>query len=191
MTEQELVLRAKNGDMSAFGELISQNERKIFALTYRMVGTREDGEDLAQEAFLNAWKGLKNFQGDSSFSTWVYRLATNVCLDHIRKQKRRQEVTNTAPLEYEDGEALSLPDRTHDPQHRLEKKELQASVQQGLEQLSLDHRQILTMREFSGMSYDQIAAALDLDSGTVKSRIARARNSLRKILEKSFHEGTF
>ncbi len=183
MTEQELLSRAKNGDTEAFGELICQNERKIYALTFRMVGNREDAEDLAQEAFLNAWRGLQSFQGESSFSTWVYRLATNACIDYIRRQKRRQEVEDTTPLEYEDGDSLSLPDTTFEPQRKLEQREVQERVQEGLKRLSDDHRKILILRELSGLSYDEIAVSLGLDTGTVKSRIARARNSLRKILQ--------
>lgn len=182
MTEQELILKAKAGDKTAFEALVTQHQKKIFTLTLRMTGNRQDAEDLAQEAFLNAWRGLANFQGDSSFSTWVYRLASNACIDHIRSQKRRREVLETAALENEDGEAIHLPDSTFDPQQQLEKQEIRQAVEDGLAVLSDDHRKILVMRAISGMSYQEIGDILMLDAGTVKSRIARARGAMRKIL---------
>ena len=180
-TEQELVAQAKAGDQDAFEQLLVQNQDRVFSLAFRMVGSREDAADLAQEAFLKAWTGLPSFQGDSSFATWVYRLTTNVCIDFIRKQQRRQNIQPVASLE--DEENWTEPaDSSQDPQHRLEARERSEALEKGLKSLPDHHRQVLVMREMSGLSYQEIAQALELDLGTVKSRIARARNTLRKFL---------
>lgn len=182
MTEQQLVLRAKAGDDEAFAQLMRDNEKRIYNLTLRMTGNPEDAMDLAQEAFLNAWRGLKFFKGDSAFSTWVYRLASNACIDHLRRQKRRQDISAPMPVDEEDDIPPDIPDDRFQPEQELERQELRNAVCAGLEQLSDEHRQVLVMREINGLSYQEIADVLDLEAGTVKSRIARARNSLRKIL---------
>ena len=182
MTEQQLVLRAKAGDDEAFAQLMRDNEKRIYNLTLRMTGNPDDAMDLAQEAFLNAWRGLKFFKGDSSFSTWVYRLASNACIDHLRRQKRRQDISAPMPVDEEDDSQPDIPDDRFQPEQELERQELRNAVYAGLEQLSDEHRQVLVMREINGLSYQEIADVLDLEAGTVKSRIARARNSLRKIL---------
>lgn len=185
MTEQELVTRAKAGDDEAFAQLMRDNEKRIYNLTLRMTGNPEDAMDLAQEAFLNAWRGLKFFKGDSAFSTWVYRLASNACIDHLRRKKRRQDISVPMPVDEEDDTAPEIPDERFQPEQELERQELRRTVAAGLEQLSDEHRQVLVMREINGLSYQEIGDILDLEAGTVKSRIARARNSLRKILVKS------
>lgn len=185
MTEQELVTRAKAGDDSAFAQLMRANEKRIYNLTLRMTGNPEDAMDLAQEAFLNAWRGLKFFKGDSAFSTWVYRLASNACIDLLRRKKRRQDIDLSMPTDEEDDSQPDIPDERFQPEQELERQELRRAVVQGLEQLSDEHRQVLVMRELNGLSYQEIADILDLEPGTVKSRIARARISLRKILLKS------
>ncbi len=182
MTEQELVARAKAGDDEAFAQLMRDNEKRIYNLTLRMTGNPEDAMDLAQEAFLNAWRGLKFFKGDSAFSTWVYRLASNACIDHLRRNKRRQDINLPMPTHEEDDSQPDIPDDRFRPEQELERQELRRAVAQGLEQLSDEHRQVLVMREINGLSYQEIADVLDLEAGTVKSRIARARISLRKIL---------
>ena len=185
MTEQELVTRAKAGDDEAFAQLMRDNEKRIYNLTLRMTGNPEDAMDLAQETFLNAWRGLKFFKGDSAFSTWVYRLASNACIDHLRRKKRRQDISAPMPADDEDDSQPDIPDERFQPEQELERQELRRAVAQGLEQLSEEHRQVLVMREINGLSYQEIADVLDLEAGTVKSRIARARNSLRKILVES------
>lgn len=182
MTEQQLVMRAKAGDDEAFAQLMRDNEKRIYNLTLRMTGNPEDAMDLAQEAFLNAWRGLKFFKGDSAFSTWVYRLASNACIDHLRRQKRRQDISAPMPVDEEDDTPPDIPDDRFQPEQELERQELRNAVSAGLSRLSDEHRQVLVMREINGLSYQEIADVLDLEAGTVKSRIARARNSLRKIL---------
>jgi RNA polymerase sigma factor (sigma-70 family) len=184
VTERELVNRARAGDQDAFEQLVLDNQNRIYSLAVRMSGSQEEGADLAQEAFLKAWQGLGSFQGESSFSTWLYRLATNVCIDHLRKQRRRREVEPVESLDDEARNWSEPADWSQDPQQRLERAELSRAVERGLQALPEHQRQILVMRELSGLSYQEIGARLDLDLGTVKSRIARARLALRKILER-------
>ena len=182
MTEQELVARAKAGDQSAFEQLVLDNQNRIYTLAVRMTGDREEGADLAQEAFIKAWQGLPTFQGDSSFSTWVYRLASNVCIDFLRQQKRRREVEPVLSLDDEESAWMEPADYTQDPHRQLERAEVGRAVDRALQSLPDNHRQILVMRELSGLSYQEIGDALGVDIGTVKSRIARARVALRKKL---------
>lgn len=182
MTEQELVARARRGDEQAFAQLVRDNETRIYNLALRMTGDPEDAMDAAQEAFLNAWKGLKFFKGDSAFSTWLYRLASNACIDHLRRKKRRQDISAPLPAGEEDGPPPDVPDERYRPDRELERREMRRAVADGLARLSDEHRQVLVMREINGLSYQEIAQTLDLEVGTVKSRIARGRLALRKIL---------
>lgn len=184
MTEQELVARARAGDQDAFEQLVLDNQKRIYTLCLRMTGDPEDGRDLAQEAFLNAWRGLPGFKGDSSFATWVYRLAGNACLDFLRRQKRRQGVEGGPSIDDEDSGWSEPADPRQDPEGETLRRELKQQVEEGLAALPEHHRQVLVMRELSGLSYQEIGQALQLDLGTVKSRIARARLALKKYLEK-------
>ena len=183
MTDQELAARARDGDQDAFEQLVRDNEKRIYTLALRMTGSREDALDLAQDAFFHAWKALSTFQGESSFATWLYRLATNLCLDHLRAQKRRTQSMGPA-LSLDDAEngPVQVADQQLQPQEAVERSERRRALERGLASLPDHHRQVLIMRELSGLSYQEIAQVLDLDLGTVKSRIARARLSLRKIL---------
>ena len=181
MTDRELVARAGAGDQEAFEQLVRDNQNRVYSLAVRLVGDREEAADLAQEAFLKAWQGLSSFQGESSFSTWIYRLTTNVCIDYLRRKKRRQEVEPAVSLDDEDSGWAEPADAGQDPQRKLEAERSRA-LSRGLERLPEHQRQVLVMRELSGLSYQEIGAATGLDLGTVKSRIARARLALRKIL---------
>ena len=189
MTERELVRRAKDGDERAFEQLVTDNEKRIYNLCRRLAGNPEDAAELTQEAFLNAWRGLSGFQEGSTFSTWLYRLATNACMDFLRREKRRRSLSLTVSLDdEEEAVQVELPDERYAPEGELERVEQRQAIQEGLRRLSEEHRQVLILRELNGLSYQEIARVLDLEEGTVKSRIARARGALRKIL---LEEGNF
>lgn len=178
----ELEQRAKQGDQSAFEQLVLDNQNKVYSLALRLVGDREEAADLAQEAFVKAWQGLSSFQGESSFATWIYRLTTNVCIDWLRRQKRREGIAPSVSLDDKDAAWAEPADRDSDPHLLLEKSERGKALARGLDKLPDWQRRALVLRELSGLSYQEIAGELDIDLGTVKSRIARARLSLRKIL---------
>ena len=182
MTEKNLIRRAKSGDQEAFGQLVLAHQNKIYTLCVHMVTDREEAADLAQEAFLKAWRSLSSFQEESSFATWMHRLTTNVCLDYLRKQTRRQNIAPAISLDDEEAAWSEPADRSQDPQEKLEQLERKQALNRALEELPEHHRRMLLMREVSGMSYQEIADGLDVDLGTVKSRISRARERLRKIL---------
>jgi len=178
MTEQELVLAAQRGDDAAFEELVRAYEKKVYHLALRMCLDSDAAFEVSQEAFLSAWRGLKFFRRDSSFSTWLYRLTSNAAIDYLRRRKRQGDTVSL-----DDRDAVPDPaDPGPSPQRQAENRELGEALSRGLASLSEDHREILLLRELQGLSYDEIAQALSLDLGTVKSRIARARERLRKYL---------
>ena len=175
--EQNWIQAAKNGDQAAFGHLVETYQKRVYALTVRMCPTRELAEEAAQEAFLSAWQGLPFFRGDSAFSTWLYRLASNACVDLLRKEGRHQ-----GPSLDDEAVSAEVPDTRPTPEAAAEQKELRAQIEAGLRTLSPEHREVLILREIQQLSYDEIADALSLDLGTVKSRISRGRRQLRNFL---------
>ena len=179
--EQNWIAAAQTGDQSAFEQLVRLYEKRVYALTSRMCRNPADAEEAAQEAFLAAWQGLPFFRGDSSFSTWLYRLASNACVDVLRREGRHQP---NLSLDDEDA-AIDLPDSALSPHDEAERSELRQQIEEGLAALPPDYRQVLILRELHQRSYDEIADILSLDLGTVKSRINRGRKRLRKILLES------
>ena len=182
MTERELIDRARAGDEEAFASLVRDNEKRVYNLALRMTGNQEDALDLAQETFLNACRGLRFFNGDSACSTWLYRLASNACIDHLRRERRQAQAVSISLDDEGEERQTDIPDERFCPETELERQDLRRAVERGLEQLSAEHRQVLVLREIHGLSYQEFGQALDLEEGTVKSRIARARLALRKIL---------
>lgn len=181
MTVEELRRAAAGGDECAFGELVRLYENKVYTLALRICGDPEDARDAAQEAFLSAWRGLPSFRGDAELSTWIYRLTSNAAIDQLRRTKRQR-----GEVSLDDGElGLTVRDSAPGPQEAAEGAELRSAVAAGLTRLSPDHRQVLSLREVQGLSYEEIAQVLEVDLGTVKSRISRARRALRKILLES------
>ena len=181
--EQKWIHAARDGDQNAFAELVRLYEKKVFALTLRMCKNPEDAAEAAQEAFLAAWQGLPNFRGDAAFSTWLYRLASNACVDLLRREGRHRDAAGPS---FNDDEAnLEVPDTAASPHDLAERAELRAQVEDGLAALSPEHREVLVLREIHQLSYDEISRILNLDTGTVKSRISRGRRQLRNFLLKS------
>ena len=184
MREDELVRRAQKGDQEAFGELVCLYEKKVYALTLRMCKNPADAEEAAQEAFLSAWQGLKFFRFDSSFSTWLYRLVSNACVDHLRREQRHSAAAGLSLNDeetYFDAEDTQTPT----PQEAAERRETRELIEEGLRSLTPEHREVLILREMHQLSYDEIAQTLSLDAGTVRSRISRGRKQLQKFLLQS------
>ena len=186
MTKEEelrLIRRVLAGDKDAYEPLVLEHQTKTYNLALRILGSEADAWDAAQEAFLRAYTNLSDFRGESRFSVWLYRLTNNICLDMLRKQKRRPAVSLEA-MENEDGdgETLQIPDERFSPQEELEKKELRSAVSRAMAQLPEEYRQILALREVSGLSYEELAETLQLEIGTVKSRLSRARKKLCTLL---------
>ena len=182
--EQELTIirRVQHGDTEAFSLLVAAYEKNVFNVALQMTGNREDAQDMAQEAFLKAYSSLSSFRGDSKFSSWLYRIVSNVCLDFRRRQGRRPSSSLT--VEDDEGEniQLDIADESQSPEALLERKMTREAVRAGLQQLPDEQRQILLLREIQGLSYEEISDVLDLEVGTVKSRIFRARKRLCAFL---------
>lgn len=183
LQEQKWISAAKNGDQEAFSQLVLRYQKKVYALTLRMCRNPEDAEEAAQEAFLSAWQGLPFFRGEAAFSTWLYRLTSNSCLDLLRRENRHSAATG--PSLDDDELSLDLPDTAPTPETAAEQSELRDMIENGLQSLSPEYREVLVLREIHQLSYDEIAENLSLDLGTVKSRISRGRRQLREYLQKS------
>ena len=179
MKDDKLLRRAQKGDEAAFEELIKLHQKSVYAVCWRICRNEEDAMDAAQETFLAAWRGLEKFRGEAAFSTWLTRLAANASLDLLRKKKRSAQELSAESAE-EDG--VQLISREPQPQEQIERQERIEEVQKALLMLSDEHREVLILREMRELSYEEIAAALNISAGTVRSRISRGREKLREIL---------
>lgn len=180
--ETKLIDQVLQGDNDAFAQLVEAYQDRVHGLCLRMVSDREDAQDLAQEAFVKAWRGLKFYKHEAAFSTWLYRLTSNVCIDFLRQKKRRSALSLTSA---EEEEQIDIPDPSPQPEELVMQQQRKEAVAEAMSQLEDEFRLVLTLRVVQERSYEEIAEIMDLKVGTVKSRLARAREKLRKILMKN------
>ena len=182
MEDREIIERVLGGDNNAFGLLVEKYQTKVYNLALRMSGNEDDAFDLSQEAFLRAWRSLSSFQFESAFSTWLFRLSSNICLDFLRAQKRRASVSLTLTNEEDEEIQLDVPDPGKTPEEAALAAEDRVLLEAALNSLPADQRQIITLRAIDDLSYTEIAEILQIQEGTVKSRLSRARTALRNKL---------
>ena len=186
MDEKDLILKTGKGNELAFEQLVKQYEKMVYNLCLKMVEDREEAFDLSQEAFIKAWHAISLFQFDSKFSTWLCRITTNVCIDHLRKQKKRRNLSLTSLDDEDNTYEHEIADSEFDPAVMAERTAQREAVQAAFRQLPEKDRLILSLRAVEDMSYQEIGEALDLNPGTVKSRIARAREKIRRSFDGNF-----
>jgi RNA polymerase sigma-70 factor (ECF subfamily) len=177
-----LVRAAQKGDTDAFEELVARHRDKIYARAFIMMRHEEAAIDLSQEAWVKGWQRLAQFQGDSSFATWMTRIVINLCLDELRKQRRHRMESIEGMDEESGGVERLMPAVTTNPTERLERGELRQRIDQALAQMSNEHRTVLVLHEFEEMEYKEIAKAMDCSIGTVMSRLFYARRKLAALL---------
>ena len=185
LNEQKLIERASGGDPAAFNQLMAMHEKRMYAVALRMFANREDAQDCLQEAMLRIYRAIGSFKGQSSFSTWVYRITMNTCLDELRRKKNRPSTSLDNLLD----QGWSPSDGDNVPEHRAIQAETRKALVGAIRELPEDMRAAIVLRDMQGYSYDEIARMLDVNVGTIKSRISRGREKLREKL--SGKSGTF
>lgn len=188
--DQALVERLQAGDQAAYAELVEQHAGQIYRLALRMMGNEADAEDVLQETFLSAFKAIDRFEGRSSLSTWLYRIANNAALMRLRR-KEPDQVSMDEPIERDDGDLI--PRQFFDfcclPEDDLMRDEARVEMQRAIDELSPSLRSVFVLRDIEGLSTQETADALDLSVSAVKSRLMRARLSLRERLSVYFSQG--
>lgn len=181
-TDLELVQRVQSGDKRSFDILVLKYQHKVVNLVLRYVHDHDTAEDVAQEAFIKAYKGLKNFRGESAFYTWLYRIAINTAKNHLVSQSRRLPDIDIDAEEAEQFGGESALKEYATPEREMLTAEIQVAITETIESLPEDLRTAIILRELEGMSYEEIAETMECPIGTVRSRIFRARESIDKVL---------
>ncbi|HEU4965217.1 MAG TPA: RNA polymerase sigma factor SigW [Bacilli bacterium] len=188
LLELRIVKRAQKGDRMAFGELVELYKDKLYNLGYRMLGNPQEAEDAAQEAFLRAYKNIHKYDPKHKFSTWIYRIATNLCIDKLRKKKA--DYSLDAELDGAEGNDMyaRLAAPTETPEVETVREEMRAEVQQAIDNLPESYRAAVILKYLHDMSLQEISEVLEIPVSTVKTRVHRGREALRKELRSSYTE---
>jgi RNA polymerase sigma-70 factor, ECF subfamily len=183
----EIVRRCQQGDDMAYGQLVSRYQRKVYTIALNMVKSPDDAMDIAQESFIKIHRYIGNFQGSSSFYTWLYRIVVNLCIDHMRRSGKWVSAEfdeRTIDREHDEKEVCVLSsDLGNNPSKTMGRKELAEQIQRAIDTLPPYHRAVIIMREIEGMSYAEMAKAMKVSKGTIMSRLHHARHKLQKLLE--------
>ena len=183
--EKRLIKKAQKGDVDAFQQILTEYQSIVYNISYRYAGNFHDASDMAQEVFLKMFRSINSFRFQSKFSTWIYRVATNTCLDLVKKQKKSAPTVSIDDrFEDEDGGMFGseIADSRYVPEDRAEEAETRDVVNRAIGRLPDDYKTVIILRDVRGLSYDEIAEITECSVGTVKSRISRARKNLREIL---------
>ena len=181
--DAQMVAAVLDGDSTAYRGLVEKYQNRVYSMVYGMVRSREDARDLAQEAFVKAFKNLKTFRLESSFYTWLYRIAMNVAIDFIRKRKRRAVAGFDEGIAAKDADGgIAEIHHTDSPSVSLERKQLYSQIMESLEQLPTDQKQVILLRELEGLSYKEISEIMGIPEGTVMSRLFYARKKMQQML---------
>lgn len=180
MNEEKLIDRASKGDVSAFNELLALHEKKMYAVCLRMCGNYEDAQDCLQEVMLRVYRAISGFKGQATFSTWLYRVTMNTCLDELRRRKNKQTVSLDGLLDT----GWSPSDDFDTPEHHALSGEKRRAIQDMISELPEDMRSAVVLRDVEGFSYEEIAGMLNINVGTIKSRISRGREKLREKIRR-------
>jgi RNA polymerase sigma-70 factor (ECF subfamily) len=183
VSEEVLVQRASKGDASAFETLVTTYEKGVYNLAYRLVSDREDAMDIVQEVFLKTYQALPRFRGESRFSTWIYRVCVNASLDHLRRKQKTASLSLDEPLSFKESSVTrEVEDEGESVEDSVETKCMGQAILSTLKDLDPAHRVIVLLSDVQGYSYQEIADILGLSMGTVKSRLHRARNMVRRLV---------
>lgn len=176
----KLIRRAQNGDAEAFEQIMAPLEKRVYGLAYRITNNREDAFDCTQEVMMRAFRSISDYRFQGAFTTWVFRITTNVCLDMIRRRRVKPYVS----LDAIHDNGMLFANRAENPLDEIIRNDLSNDLHRCIARLPLDYRVIIVLRDIQGLSYDEISQVLKLNLGTVKSRIYRARERIRKMMYK-------
>lgn len=193
LTDEELMLRVQDGEIDCFDLLVDRYKVRLFNYLYRLVSDRDEAEDVAQEAFVKAYIHAAKYKTIARFSTWLYTIATNIVRNRMRSKSRKPRIYSlwgTSRFDGEEERQIDVLDTSRSPEDEMNDRELSDVINQAIEQIPEKYRESFVLREINQLSYEEIAAVTGLKLGTVRSRINRARNSFRKIVEPILERGT-